>query len=178
MTTSTRAQILDSAVNLLRDGETVSLESAARSAGVSKPGLMYHFRTKQDLMTALVDHVIDGWEEGLERILGGEPATASPRERIAAYLRWTLEVDADPSHLAMLADLRLRDALVDRWTRRMARWVTIPDDVEPGERTRLTALRLLADGAWFAEAAHYFPLTSADRDALRRLAAHWTEDAT
>jgi AcrR family transcriptional regulator len=40
---------------LLRRGVTVSLESAAQACGLSKPGLMHHFHTKQALMLALVD---------------------------------------------------------------------------------------------------------------------------
>ena len=46
-------------MHLARDGRVVSLDSAARAAGVTKPGLMYHFSTKQDLLMAMVDFVID-----------------------------------------------------------------------------------------------------------------------
>ena len=59
---SQRDAALDAALDLLRDGGSLSLESAARAAGMSKPGLMYHFSTKEALVAALVDHLIDDYE--------------------------------------------------------------------------------------------------------------------
>jgi AcrR family transcriptional regulator len=59
---SQREAILDAALVLLRDGGTLSLESAARAAEVSKPGLMYHFPTKEALVGALIDHLMARYE--------------------------------------------------------------------------------------------------------------------
>lgn len=62
---SSATAILDAALSILDDGGTVSIESVAVAAGLTKPGLMYHFRTKAALMDALVDHVVDELESEL-----------------------------------------------------------------------------------------------------------------
>ncbi|MCW4601510.1 TetR/AcrR family transcriptional regulator [Janibacter hoylei] len=83
----------------------MSLDSAARAAGVTKPGLMYHFSTKQDLLMAMVDFVIDGYECDLKaRIPGADPARESVESRIHAYVSWACEGDFSAGDLVMLTD--------------------------------------------------------------------------
>ena len=68
----------------------MSLDSVARSVGLTKPGVMYHFPTKEALMLALVDSVLDRWEEALIARLGSSPTEAVASARIGAYLDWSL----------------------------------------------------------------------------------------
>lgn len=165
--TSSRIDALDAALALLRDGDAVSLESAARAAGLTKPGLMYHFPTKEALMLALVDHVVDRCEaEILLRV--PDPSAASPVELATAYARWALEDDHDASDLVAFADPRLRDALVERWSDRFRIFATF-DDVEPALRTRILAVRMLADGVWFACASGALAPSVDERRALAAL---------
>lgn len=56
-----------------------------------------------------------------------------------------------------MSDPKLRRSLTRRWAERLAPWLVVPDDVDPAERTRLLAARLLADGGWLAEAASFYP---------------------
>ena len=91
---SQRDAALDAALDLLRDGGSLSLESAARAAGMSKPGLMYHFSTKEALVAALVDHLIDDYERTFVALLPAGGTDPSARERIAAYLEWSVTHDA------------------------------------------------------------------------------------
>jgi AcrR family transcriptional regulator len=55
---SSRGKILDAAVQVaIRDGVlAMTLEAVAKEAGVSKGGLIYHFRTKDDLIAAMLEH--------------------------------------------------------------------------------------------------------------------------
>ena len=170
MAPNTRAHILDGALQILRDGGTVTLESAARQAGVTKPGLMYHFATKQALMVGLVDHVIDGYERALEERLTGPASEASPAARIGAYLDWCMSGTFDQSDLAMLTDPRLCGPLTQQWAERLGPWVDVPPDLDPEERARLLAVRLLAEGAWFADATGVLPLGDGDRALVRGVA--------
>jgi AcrR family transcriptional regulator len=54
-----REEILDSAMQVaLRDGIlAITLDATAREAGISKGGLIHHFRTKDDLIAAMLEHV-------------------------------------------------------------------------------------------------------------------------
>lgn len=55
----TRDRLLDAVQTLLLDGgpATVTLEAVAADAGVSKGGLLYHFRTKDALLEGLLDRL-------------------------------------------------------------------------------------------------------------------------
>lgn len=163
---SQRSAALDAALTLLRDGGTLSLDSAARAAGISKPGLMYHFPTKEALVAALVDHLIDGYEHELEALLpaGDEPPTG--RARLEAYLRWAVDYEHDAADLVILSDPRLREPMTARWVERLRVWVDVPPDVPDDERVRLHTVRLLADGCWFADATGILPVPDADRPML------------
>ncbi|MEV3934979.1 TetR/AcrR family transcriptional regulator [Glycomyces sp. NPDC049804] len=168
---SSREQIIDGALAMLRASESVSLESAAKRAGLTKPGLMYHFPTKEALMLALVDRVIDGWERRLEDALDGPLDQAAPAARLAAYLEWALAGEADWSDLVMFADPRLCEELTARWIARMKPWFDVPEDLPATERARLAAVRFMADGVWFADAMAAVPPDDDTRAGLRALAA-------
>jgi AcrR family transcriptional regulator len=173
---NSREKILDGALTLLREGGTVSLESAAQRAELTKPGLMHHFHTKQALMIALVDHVVDRWEQELSDRLAGPISDASPRERMLAYLDWSLSGDFDTADLVMLADPRLREQLTARWEQRMAPWIGETADLPTAARARLTAVRLLADGGWLADASGVFPIPDDERDQVRAIALRLLEN--
>lgn len=155
--------ILDTARALLDNGATVSLDSVAQAAGLTKPGLMYHFPTKSALMDALVDHVVDSQEAELSTYLDVPVEEASARQRLGAYVRWSLQSQHRPSDLVMLSDPKLSDRMLTRWTQRFRRWVQVPGDACKAERARLHAARLLADGVWLADSSNTFPLSKGER---------------
>ena len=165
---SLRDRALDLGLELLRRGEPLSLDSVARAAGLTKPGLMYHFPTKEALMAALVDRVVDRCEGELEALLPSDSPTAD--QRLAAYLRWSFTHPHDGSDLVMLSDPRLRDRMIVRWTERMHPWVEIPRGLTARDRARLHMVRLAADGCWFADASGYLPVPDAERRDLLSVA--------
>ena len=176
MRTDPRPAILAAAFSQLDEGRAVSLDSVARSVGLTKPGVMYHFPTKEALMLALVDSVLDRWEEALIARLGMPPAEAGASARIGAYLDWSLSGGFDETDLVAMSDPKLRRSLTQRWAERLAPWLVVPDDVAPDERTRLLAARLLADGGWLAEAANVSPPTPGDLAQLRAFAHNLVKD--
>lgn len=170
MLADTRTRILVGALDLLREGGSVSLESAAERVGLTKPGLMYHFRTKEALMVGLVDHVVDGWEAELVRLVGSRPEQASADARIRAYLDFALTTNFDETDMVILSDPRLRNSLSTHWEDRMAPWVELPAGLDDDVRSRFLAVRLLADGAWFASAANVLAPEPAERERVRAVA--------
>lgn len=83
-----RSRVLDAAemIVLERGVPALTLDAAAKLAGVSKGGLLYHFGTKEALLRGLVDRIdremnID-WDRAVERTPPG-PARAS-----RAVLTW------------------------------------------------------------------------------------------
>ncbi len=155
----------------LRDGESATLESVARRVGITKPGLMYHFPTKEALMLGLIDHVADRWGEELQRLLRAtDDDPPSARQRMRAYLEYALDAEFDETDLVMFSDVRLAKLLAQRWSEHLGRWMDIPTELPASERTGLLAVRLIADGVWFETATGSSSLSADDRTNLRELA--------
>ncbi|GAA2390341.1 TetR/AcrR family transcriptional regulator [Streptomyces glaucosporus] len=180
MAGNARHRILDGALDLLRaeGGGSITLEAAARQVGLTKPGLMYHFPTKEALMLAVVDHVADRWEKLLLDRLGRPLETASPHQRIRAYVEVALAAPFDRADFAIHSDAHYRTALTDTWVRRIEPWIALPDTLTDAARARLTAARLLADGYWTAAATGVFPVPDHDRAHLLEVAEELLEDET
>ncbi|HIW66833.1 MAG TPA: TetR/AcrR family transcriptional regulator [Candidatus Dietzia merdigallinarum] len=142
---------MEASLYIIRNGEQLSMDSAARASGLTKPGLTYHFPDKESLVTALLDHVLDGYESGLAELLGD--AVDSPRNRARAYVTQAITGSYDSADLVMMCDPKLMSEMTERWGNRMNSWFAIPDDISDAARTRWHAARLMADGAWFIAAS-------------------------
>lgn len=163
-----RATILAAAVAILRDpnGPNLTLESAARAAGLTKPGLMYHFPTKVALVQGVIEYVMSQWVVRLKETLGNPLEESSSAERIAAYVDTVVGYpDYDLADLAVFFNAAYRTEMTAVWVTLMEPWITIRDDVTGDERSRLMAARLAADGFWFASAGGW---DVHDRDGLHR----------
>jgi AcrR family transcriptional regulator len=163
---SQRDALLDAALELLRTGARLSLDSAARAAGLTKPGLMYHFPTKKALVVALVDHLVDAHERTFLALLPRNGTDPTPRERIDAYLEWSVTHEHDAADLVALSDPGLREVMAAHWAERFRPWLDVPADLPADQRARLHAVRLIADGCWLADATGILPVPAQDRAAL------------
>lgn len=70
-----RQRILDAAALLAEEdgAHSLSLERVAERAGVSKGGLLYHFRSKEELLNAMLLSVIEAHDRDLDqRVENGE----------------------------------------------------------------------------------------------------------
>lgn len=125
MSSDTRDRILDALEDMLLDQglSKVTLESVAANAGVSKGGLLYHFRTKDAMIAAMVRRLGDLSDE--QRARAGEGGTTVAQwylqppgaisEKETALVRSTLaalrSVDGNPGeiHGAVTEVMRLWD---------------------------------------------------------------------
>src|ERR1017187_5204855 len=164
MRPSSRTQILQAAVRVTeRHGITaLTLEAAAEEAGLTKPGLMYHFRTRDDLLIAIQRHLTETWEEQLLTELGKPLEQSTAQERAAAYVRVNAHGSASKADLAQV------------WNDLMARWVPQPSVPDPAQLDLFLA-RLAADGLWLFEATRPAPLAPEVKEALIRRIAALTE---
>jgi AcrR family transcriptional regulator len=173
MRPSSRTHILDAATRVTeRDGITgLTLEAVAEEAGLTKGGLLYHFRTRDELLTAIQRHLTDTWERLLLGELGKPLGEATARERAAAYARAGSHGGTSKAELAFMVESAGRPELAEAWHTLMDRWAPEPSAPDP-ERLALFLARLAADGLWLFEATSREPLAPAVRQALhRRIAA-------
>lgn len=164
---TTKVEILDAALDALRRGETLTIDAVARSSGLTKPGVVYHFPTKEVLTLAVVNRLMDLWEEQLLKIVT-DPDSALARFR--AYIEFTLMSDFDSGELALFADSKLREKSREQWTERLAPWFGESIEASPAGRAALDAARLLADGAWLDRALGIVRLGEPERARVRDLA--------
>ncbi len=135
---SKREHILSAAARLAEASEPISLDRIAAAAGVSKGGLLYHFPSRRDLLVALVASFVRSFEAEIEH--------PDDLEWGRRYLRATIggaQLAASASLIVIAAE---DPSLLDPLRARMAAWQARARAARP----ELPALRLAADGVWYA----------------------------
>jgi len=149
----------------------LTLEAAAEEAGLTKAGLMYHFRTRDELLMGIQRHLTETWEELLLAELGKPLGESTARERAAAYARVNANGPASAAELAFMVESAASPELAQVWNDLMARWVPQPAVPDPVQLDLFLA-RLAADGLWLFEATRPAPLAPGVKQAvIRRIAA-------
>lgn len=179
MRPSSRTQILEAAIRVTeKEGITsLTLESVAVEAGLTKGGLLYHFRTREELLLAIQRHLTEGWEKQLEARLGKAFAEATAAERAIAYTLMDMESEPRKADLAFMVESASDPELAQVWNSLVDRWVPVPSEPDPAQ-LELFLARMAADGLWLFEATTGTRLTPAVKDALRQRIAALTESAS
>lgn len=88
----------------------LTIDGVAEQAGLSKGGVLYHFRTKEQLIEAMVQRIADQWREGFDRAYEnaaegpGRMARGFMQQCLADTQTWTDEIrDASSALFAALA---------------------------------------------------------------------------
>ncbi len=84
-----------------------TIDQIAEVAGMSKPNLLYYFRTKEAIHRTLLDRVLDTWLDPLRAL----DADGDPEAEIKSYVRRKLEMSRDyPRESRLFANEVLRGA--------------------------------------------------------------------
>ena len=151
----TRERLLDAAAKVVhRDGaQALTLDAVAREAEVSKGGLLYHFKSKRQLLDGMVERWLAEWQDQIDRDADGEGfltgyvhathlGSAGPEEREAEFGLLA----------ALIAEPAVLEVVRDRFDEWQAQVVAAADD--PVEAT---VARLATDGLWFADLLGFAP---------------------
>lgn len=168
MRPSSRTHLLDAAVRVAeQDGITrLTLDSTAREAGITRAGLLYHFRNRDDLLLAIHQHLADLWEQDLLTELDKPWDEATAEERSAAYVREGTRGRSRPAELIFMVDAAAHPAYNAVWERLLQRWAPAADTSNPAAADLFLA-RVAADGIWLFQATSSDPLDESTREALR-----------
>ncbi|GAA2232594.1 TetR/AcrR family transcriptional regulator [Herbiconiux moechotypicola] len=170
MRQNNRVKVLDAAIRVVEAHGVrgLTLEATAEEAGLTRGGMMYHFRDRDALLVALHEHLAQLWEQQLEQAAGKPAAEATPDERIAAYAIVTAS-DSAPAELALLLEGSKRPEFAGPWEEVQRRWTPTAAEAvaDPAAFDRFV-LRLAADGLWAYDALTGDTLTPDFRQALAR----------
>ncbi|MFF4602112.1 TetR/AcrR family transcriptional regulator [Streptomyces sp. NPDC001339] len=178
---ATRHRLLEAAVACLAErgwsGSTVSV--VAERAGVSRGAAQHHFRTREDLFTAAVEHVAEKRKAALKALAADLPPTNSPaRTRIiveelvglytgplfrAALHLWVAAADEDQ----LRARVTALEARVGREVHRTAVALLDADESAPGIRETIQGLLDMARGLGLAN------LLTDDSPRRKRVVDQW-----
>ncbi|MCH8564108.1 TetR/AcrR family transcriptional regulator [Nesterenkonia sp. YGD6] len=174
MRPSKRREILDAATRVVqREGvTTLTYESVAAEAGMTKGGLLYHFPSREELLLGLHRHVAQNWELALEAQAGGTAQGLSRDERFRAFVR--LSQNPERAELLLMLEASEDPVANAAWDEVFARWAPQPpgvprpaeaplstgtqetqaldDDAAEAAAVQRFIARLAADGLWFYEA--------------------------
>lgn len=168
MRPSNRDRILDAAVRVIqRDGVTaVTFDSVAAEAELTRGGIMYHFRSREDLLAAIHQHLAQHWEATLLADAGRPADQLTADERLAAYIRVSSQ-SATRAELQLMLEAATRPEWAAPWSAVLERWAPVATDAEadPASMSRLVA-RLAADGLWMFESLTYRTMPEAQRRAV------------
>src|SRR3954451_20801993 len=138
--TRTKARLLDAAATVVhRDGaQALTLDAVAAEAEVSKGGLLYHFKSKNELVQAMVERWLTEFEREIDE--------ADP-----SFVRGYVKASApECNELGMLAGLVADPSLVVGVRRQYGIWQDRAER-EGRDPVDATVARLAADGLWLAE---------------------------
>ena len=155
MPPDTRERILDAAeARLLASGPGgLVLDAIAADAGVSKGGLLYHFGSKEALVSGLCDRMLAGFDRVLVDLRDADPESIGAAAR--AYLASTVTLDGKPADnsaqlmAGILATLGRDSSHLAGVRERFEAWhaALLEDGLD---ETTATIVRLAADGLWLS----------------------------
>lgn len=167
-----RTRILDAAEAIVRRAgvAALTLEAAAREAGVSKGGLLYHFASKEALLTGLLNRLAEFVSADFEA--GVAAQAPGPGQVARAMLEWAvgmpqaeMEERCDRAAAVFLAAFHHDPALLDPMRRVIARMRerVMADGLPPGHGMAIMAA---GDGLFMARIFGLYTLNQPERDAV------------
>jgi TetR/AcrR family transcriptional regulator len=98
-----RSQILAAATRLFaaRGFEGTSLQDIAAQVGISKPAVLHHFVSKEQLRRAVLDSILEHWQKTLPALLLAATAGEDRFEAVLSELHRFFATDRDRARLVM-----------------------------------------------------------------------------
>lgn len=149
---NTQKAILDAANRIVigQGVERLTLEQVAAEAGISKGGLLYHFRTKEALIKGMINYYLARFAEDFSQAAEKEGETPGRWNR--SYLTTTFADNQRIPRMSsgLLAAIATDPSLLAPLQERFREWVALldQDGIDP---TTAAIIRLVADGLWLIE---------------------------
>lgn len=152
-----KKKILDAASAIvLKDGAMgLTIEKLAKKAGISKGGLLYHFPTKESILHAMIERMINEFEAAVQDRISCDPVTKG--SFIRAFLaeaapspdKGSLHERRKRMRSSIVAAVALDQRLIDpvRKQYQVYQKKIESDGIDP---VYATIIRLVTDGIWLS----------------------------
>lgn len=166
---NSRDRILDAAADLMAErGVThLTIQATADAVGITKAGLIYHFKTRDDLLTALVERMVAELDAQIGAPAPDDSKPVSLREKMAELASFTFDMPAGRKQLManMLAAASAHPHLLPPVQALFARSY---DALDRGPKAGLAQLLSVAlDGLLLLELLQLHEFTPDQRAAMR-----------
>lgn len=163
----TRQRIIAAAIEWLNQhsAQALTLEAIARSAGISKGGLLHHFASKDALIEAVLRQVFETFAQQIAVLAANQP---QPGRWLRAYVIATYDDEAPPLNIFinLLSQIIAQPALLELVRADFFQWQArlLGDGVSV---ERATIVRQAADAYWSERLIDVAPTDSASRQRQR-----------
>ena len=147
MRTSKRDRIITGALELAhRDGfDTLTFDALAEHVGLTRGGVIYHFRTKTELLEGIAAAFQERWRAEALEALGKPLEEANRTERIEALARSVLDGEILPGEVSfILSTTSQAETIKNAWDVLRDEWIGEVDELSAMQRVALLAV----DGWW------------------------------
>jgi AcrR family transcriptional regulator len=171
-TLTTREKIIDAAMAIVRErgAAKLTLDEAARSAGISKGGVLYHFKTKDDLIRGMVERMVSQCDALTHAYYKEEPE--GPYRWARTVVRMAFDPNGPSSDSvggALMAAMAVNPELVAPLQAKYEEWIARVNSDSPN--SVLAGLVCTAmDGMFFHRMVGLRLCNDAQRDELKKLA--------
>jgi AcrR family transcriptional regulator len=169
--TEIRTAIVNAATRIVMEEGVahLTLADVAKSAGISKGGLLHYFASKDALIRAMITAGLDSFEEKTTAMAASD---SSPGSYLRAYITASFPAErADDLAAAMIAGLATDQELLGDYANESVKW-SARLRADGLDYIHAEIIRLAVDGLYFNEASGLPPLSLPDRaEFLKRLIA-------
>lgn len=164
-----RERLLDAAERVVvESGAThLTLDAVAKSAGVSKGGLLYHFPSKEALLEGMLARHFEDVDAEVQRRLAGRNGKASRGDRLRERVKVLLELHPERPAVGAAMIAASADS-PEHMAPCRAQYRKLLDEFArlPGGFERAALVMLSVQGLLLAELLHLSPYTAAERARL------------
>lgn len=148
---STQDKIIDAAMFIVREqgAGKLTLDEAAKHAGLSKGGVLYHFKTKDDLIRGMVERLISQCDALQQTYYDAEPE--GPYRWVRAAVRTGFDPNGpsgDRIGSALLASVTINPALTAPIQAKYEEWIDRINSDSPNPMLA-TLICMAMDGYYF-----------------------------
>ncbi|WP_226037873.1 TetR/AcrR family transcriptional regulator [Aquibacillus saliphilus] len=174
---SRKIEILNAASKIVSEKGifNLTLEAAAKEAGISKGGLLYHFPSKEALVEGMVEHLAGNYREKIATNAEADPIDKGKWVRAYVDVTFNQTFQNKDMHSGLLAAKAVNANLLDPIRELYTDWQheIENDGLDP---IKATIIRLATDGIWLSELFDIYHIEKDTKDLVYEKLKEWANE--